>query len=82
MPDVSVFNVKGTKVNVKDATARTNASSAQTAATNAQSTANTANATANANKAAIANLEKLSRTTVDYDSTSETISFTDSTHSV
>ncbi len=66
MPDVSVFNLGGQDINVKDATARSNAQSANTAATEALQK--------------IEEVEKLSRVTVEYTPSSETITITTSTH--
>lgn len=66
MSDVSIFKLDDTTINVKDATARSAASAAS-----AQSTANAQD---------IADLKALSRLTVAYDSTSETIAFTTTTH--
>lgn len=73
MPDVSIFNLGGENINVKDATARSNAQSANTAATQAATTANEALKKAQ-------EIEKLSRVTVTYQSTNETITITTKTH--
>lgn len=73
MPDVSIFNLGGQNLNVKDATARSNAQSANTVATEAAKTANEA-----LNKAR--EIEKLSRVTVTYQPTNETITITTETH--
>lgn len=73
MPDVSVFNLAGQDINVKDATARSNAQSANTAAAEAATTANKA-------LQKVEEVEKLSRVTVEYNTTSETITITTSTH--
>lgn len=73
MPDVSVFNLGGQDINVKDATARGNAQSANTAATEAAATANKA-------LQKVEEVEKLSRVTVEYTPSSETITITTSTH--
>lgn len=73
MPDVSVFNLGGQDINVKDATARSNAQSANTAATEASTTANEA-------LQKVKEVEKLSRVTVEYTPSSETITITTSTH--
>ena len=67
MSDVSVFTLDNTTINVKDATARTTASAAS-----AQSSANAQD---------IADLKALSRLTVAYDSTTETIAFSTTQHS-
>lgn len=73
MPDVSIFNLSGQNINVKDATARSNAQSANTAATQAATTANEALQKVN-------EVEKLSRVTVSYAPTNETITITTATH--
>ena len=73
MPDVSIFNLGGQNLNVKDATARSNAQSATTAATEAAKTANEALKKAK-------EIEKLSRVTVAYEPTDETITITTATH--
>lgn len=73
MPDVSVFNLGGQDINVKDATARSKAQSANTAATEAATTANKA-------LQKVEEVEKLSRVTVEYTPSSETITITASTH--
>ena len=73
MPDVSVFNLGGQDINVKDATARSNAQSANTAATEAATTANEA-------LQKVKEVEKLSRVTVSYAPTDETITITTATH--
>lgn len=73
MPDVSVFNLGGQDINVKDATARSNAQSANTAAHEASTTANEA-------LQKVKEVEKLSRVTVEYTPSSETITITTATH--
>ena len=73
MPDVSVINLGGQDINVKDATARSNAQSANTAATEAATTANEA-------LQKVKEVEKLSRVTVTYAPTDETITITTATH--
>ena len=73
MPDVSVFNLGGQNINVKDATARSNAQNANTAATEAATTANEA-------LQKVKEVEKLSRVTVSYAPTDETITITTATH--
>lgn len=73
MPDVSVFNLGGQDINVKDATARSNAQSANTAANEAAATANEA-------LLKVKEVEKLSRVTIEYTQSSETITITTSTH--
>ena len=73
MPDVSIFNLGGQNITVKDATARSNAQSANTAATEAATTANEA-------LQKVKEVEKLSRVTVTYQPTDETITITTATH--
>ena len=73
MPDVSIFYLGGQNINVKDATARSNAQSAKTAATQAATTANEA-------LQKVKEVEKLSRVTVSYTPTDETITITTATH--
>ena len=73
MPDVSIFNLGGQNINVKDATARSNAQSANTAANEAATTANEA-------LQKVKEVEKLSRVTVSYAPTEETITITTATH--
>ena len=66
MADVSKFILDNTEISVKDATARSAASSAS-----AQSSANAQD---------IADLKALSRLTVAYNSSTETITFSNDTH--
>lgn len=73
MPDVSVFNLGGQDINVKDATARSNAQSANTAANEAATKANEA-------LQKVQDIEKLSRVTVSYTPSTETIKITTATH--
>lgn len=73
MSDVTVFNLGGQDIHVKDATARSNAQSANTAANEAAKTANEALKKAQ-------EIEKLSRVTVTYQPTNETITITTKTH--
>lgn len=73
MPDVSIINLGGQNINVKDATARSNAQSANTAATEAATTANEA-------LQKVKEVEKLSRVTVSYAPTNETITITTAKH--
>lgn len=73
MPDVSIFNLGGQNITVKDATARSNAQSANTAANEAAKTANEA-------LKKTQEIEKLSRVTVTYEPTNETITITTATH--
>lgn len=67
MSDVSKFVLDNTEISVKDSVARTTASAASS-----QSSANAQD---------IANLKALSRLTVSYNGTTETITFTSNTHS-
>ena len=73
MPDVSIINLGGQNLNVKDATARSNAQSANTAANEASKTANEA-------LKKTKEIEKLSRVTVTYQPSNETITITTETH--
>lgn len=73
MPDVSIFNLGGQNINVKDATARSNAQSANIEAKEAAKTANEA-------LKKTQEIEKLSRVTVTYEPTAETITITTATH--
>ena len=73
MPDVTTINLGGQDISVKDATARSNAQSANTAATQAAATANEA-------LQKVKEVEKLSRVTVEYTPSSETIKITTATH--
>ena len=66
MSDVTLFTLDNTPINVKDATAR--------------STAQAANAQSAANAQDIADLKALSRLTVSYNASTETIAFTTQTH--
>ena len=66
MSDVSIFTLDNTSINVKDSAARTTAQAAS-----AQSAANAQD---------IADLKALSRLTVSYNSSTETIAFTTQTH--
>lgn len=73
MPDVTIFNLGGQDISVKDATARSNAQNANTAATEAATTANKA-------LKKVEEVEKLSRVTVEYTPSTETIKITTATH--
>lgn len=73
MPDVTTFNLGGQDITVKDATARSNAQSANTAATAAATTANEA-------LQKVKEVEKLSRVTIEYTPSAETIKITTSNH--
>lgn len=66
MPDVSIFNVGGTAINVKDATSRSQAAQALNQAAQALNLAQS--------------IEDLTRVEVTYESESETIKITNSTH--
>ena len=66
MSDVSIFQLDNVNINVKDAVAR--------------NTANAASAQSSANAQDIADLKALSRLTLSYDSSTETISFSTITH--
>lgn len=66
MPDVSFFNLGGQDINVKDATAR--------------STAQNANTAANEALKKVQDIEQLSRVTVSYTPSTETITITTVTH--
>lgn len=73
MPDVSIFNLGGQNISVKDDIARSTAQSANTAATEAAGTANQA-------LQLVQEIERLSRVTVSYNQTKETITITTGTH--
>ena len=62
MPDVSIFNIKGTAINDKDTTARTSAESATQQASKALEK--------------VTELENASRVNVSYESGTETITIT------
>ena len=73
MPDVSIFKLGDQSITVKDATARSNAQNAHTAADKAATTANEA-------LQKVKEVEKLSRVTVSYAPSNETITITTATH--
>lgn len=73
MPDVTTFNLGGQDITVKDATARSTAQNANTAATEASTTANKA-------LKKVEEVEQLSRVTVEYTPSTETIKITTATH--
>lgn len=75
MADLSIFKLDDQTINIKDATARQAADSAKTLATTASGNATTA-----LNK--VAELEKLSRITISYDSSKATMTITTGTHDV
>ena len=73
MPDVSIFNLGGQNINVKDDIARSTAQSAKTTATEAASTANQA-------LQLVQEIEQLSRVTVSYKQSTETITINTANH--
>lgn len=73
MPDVSIFNLGGQNINVKDGIARSTAQSANTTATEAKSSADQA-------LQLVQEIEQLSRVTVSYDQSKETITITTGNH--
>ena len=75
MADLSIFKLDNQTITIKDATARQTADSAKTLATTASGNATTA-----LNK--VTELEKLSRVSMSYDSTTETMTITTGTHDV
>lgn len=75
MADLSKFQLDSQTITIKDSTARQTAESAKTLATTASGNATTA-----LNK--VNELEQLSRVTISYDSTKETMTITTGTHDV
>ena len=75
MADLSIFKLDNQTITIKDTTARQTADSAKTLATTASGNATTA-----LNK--ITELEKLSRVSISYDSSKETMTITTGTHVV
>lgn len=75
MADLSIFKLDSQTITIKDSTARDTANSAKTLATTASGNATTA-----LNK--VNELEKLSRVTISYDSSTETMTITTGTHDV
>ena len=73
MADLSIFKLDSETINIKDTTARQAADSAKTLATIASGNATTA-----LNK--VNELEKLSRVSISYDSTTATMTITTGTH--
>ena len=73
MADLSIFKLDEQTINIKDTTARQTADSAKTLATTASGNATTA-----LNK--ITELEKLSRISISYDSSTSTMTITTGTH--
>ena len=75
MADLSIFKLDNQSITIKDTTARQTADSAKTLATTASGNATTA-----LNK--INELEKLSRISISYDSSTATMTITTGTHDV
>lgn len=75
MADLSIFKLDSQTITIKDSTARDTANSAKTLATTASGNATTA-----LNK--VTELEKLSRVSISYDNTTETMTITTGTHDV
>lgn len=75
MADLSIFKLDSETITIKDSVARQTADSAKTLATTASGNATTA-----LNK--VNELEQLSRVTISYDSTTETMTITTGTHDV
>lgn len=75
MADLSIFKLDEQTITIKDSVARQTADSAKTLATTASGNATTA-----LNK--VSELEKLSRVSISYDSTTETMTITTGTHDV
>ena len=75
MADLSIFKLDSQTITIKDSTARDTANSAKTLATTASGNATTALNKVNA-------LEQLSRISISYDSTTETMTITTGTHDV
>ena len=75
MADLSIFKLDNQTITIKDTTARETADSAKTLATTASGNATTA-----LNK--VTELEKLSRVSISYDSSTETMTITTGTHDV
>lgn len=73
MPDVSIFNLGGQNINVKDGIARSKAQSAEQKATESASKANQA-------LQLVQEIEQLSRVTVSYEQSTETITITTENH--
>ena len=75
MADLSIFKLDSQTITIKDSMARDTANSAKTLATTASGNATTA-----LNK--VNELEKLSRVSISYDSSTETMAITTGTHDV
>ena len=73
MPDLSIFKLDSDIINIKDTMARQTADSAKTLATTASGNATTA-----LNK--VTELEQLSRVSISYDSSEETMTITTGAH--
>ena len=73
MADLSIFKLDSETINIKDTTARQAADSAKTLATTASGNATTA-----LNK--VTELEQLSRVSISYDSSEETMTITTGAH--
>lgn len=75
MADLSIFKLDNQTIAIKDSTARQTADSAKTLATTASGNATTA-----LNK--VNELEKLTRVTISYDNSTETMTITTGTHDI
>ena len=75
MADLSIFKLDSQTITIKDSTARQTADNAKTLATTASGNATTA-----LNK--VNELEKLSRVTISYDNSTETMTITTGTHDI
>lgn len=75
MADLSTFKLDSQTITIKDSSARQTADSAMALATTASGNATTA-----LNK--VSELEKLSRVSISYDSSTETMTITTGTHGV
>ena len=75
MADLSIFKLDSQTISIKDSIARDTANSAKTLATTASGNATTALNKVNA-------LEQLSRVSISYDSSTETMTITTGTHDV
>lgn len=77
---ISKVNLKGTTYNIKDANATTAINDAKSQISSVQTSVTNLTTKVTANTTAIDNLKKLSRLTVSYDSTTETLNITEGTH--
>ena len=75
MADLSIFKLDSQTITIKDSTARQTADSAKTLATTASGNATTA-----LNK--VNELARLSRVTISYDNSTETMTITTGTHDI